>query len=268
MEGIVVIGLISLAAFFILRIVSVLDDMHCNKQSVINNLYELHQYDYATPVLKAKYEYLYELNQKISKQLGIKPPPIYLQDTDTNNAMAINTGFFQAVIFETKTFIGLDAQGLGAVLAHELYHIQQKHYLKSVARHFFIGASWIVLNMFILMNVVDSINLAEPATKGESYYWVICLMFFFSGATLMGDHVILAIDRFIGRRQEIECDIFAAEATSFSDYLIEAHYFKDYEDFWSKPLTGFRAIKYHFFTTHPDWNKRIQAVANVNTNRK
>lgn len=264
MEAILVVGFISVIGSLILRLLTVLDNMHTNKIVITNNLLQLHQINYGHEInLKLKQEYLYELNQNVSKQLGIKPPPIYLQDTETDNAIAINTGFFQAVIFEQRTFEGLSAQGLGAVLAHELYHIQQKHYLKSVTRHLFLSTAWLILNVFILAHVVDSLHMQEPMTKAENYYWIICLMFFYSGASLMGDHFSLAFDRLISRRQEIECDVFCAQATSFSDYMIEAEYFKTREDsFWrSITLSGVRAIKFQVYSTHPDWHKRILAVA-------
>ena len=158
MEAILVVGIIALIGVVILRSLTVIESLFDNKRVVTKNLNQLCEVS-CSEVESQKREYLYLLNEKISKTLKISPPPIYLQNNDTDNAVAVNTGFFQAVVFELKTFEGLNAEGLGAVLAHELFHIQQHHYLKSIVRRMFITITWLLLNIFMLMNLSDILHL-------------------------------------------------------------------------------------------------------------
>lgn len=260
MEAILVVGLIALVIITLFRLITVVESLFDNKRIVTTQLSQMVEVAFS-PEHSHKREYLYLLNEKLSKELNIKPPPIYVQDSGTDNATAVNTGFFQAVIFEVKTLEGLNDKGLGAVLAHELFHIKEKHYLKSLARMFFISTSWILFNIFILMSLADQLNFPEPTTKAENYYFIFSIMMFFAGSSLIGDHLALIFDRFIGRKQEIECDIYSAKATCFEDYITEAEYFQNGEGlFWSRPLSPLNAIKAQMYYTHPNWDKRIGAV--------
>ena len=213
--------------------------------------------------IEDKIKYLNQLNQELSKKIGIRPPPMFVQETKDekkpevkeDNAIAVNWVFYTAVIWERNTIQNLSLKGLGAVLAHELWHIKDNHSPKSILLKYLVR----IVTLLLFIWITHEGN-AYPA-DGDGKQSLMSLIFasshfflFIHVGACVGDF----LDKLKSRKQELECDKFAGEVTTWDDYLDEAYYFKNLEKKGERSL--FRKIKGFFTDTHPSWNTRIEVV--------
>jgi heat shock protein HtpX len=70
---------------------------------------------------------LHRLNRELSRRAGLKPPQLFLVDSNAANAFATGHGGRGSAVALTRGLVRLlNQQELAGVLAHELAHLQQR----------------------------------------------------------------------------------------------------------------------------------------------
>lgn len=206
---------------------------------------------------KEKVDYLQKKNEELSSKLKIKPPTLYMVDNNEDQVTAVNWLFFKGVLWEKNTLQGLNKEALGAVLAHELFHIKSYHYLKGKA----IQSVLTVLGLLVLSVMLHGFVEAQP--KETIMFWAFVSVFSFLGLVKLLEYFVITFDNYISRQEELDCDRFAIESEGSEFFKAEAAYFKQKEEEWilrnpSKRWKPVKAIRSIIYNTHPSWEERLE----------
>ena len=204
-----------------------------------------------------KIKYLNQKNQEYSKLLKLSPPSLLIVDDDQDQVTAVNNFFKKAVIWEKRTLDNLNKEALGAILAHELFHIKHYHYLKGITLR---GV------LYIISLAVIAFFQANLVIEDKNWFSLIVGIFSLIGMFRFSQILIDAIDNSLGRLDEISCDKFSIEVSGKEAFLQEAQYFlkRETEALDLKGQKDFKIVaffKYYLFHTHPSWESRISLTS-------
>lgn len=207
-----------------------------------------------------KLKVLAQENTKISKILKIKDPEFLINPYDEGMSFdASGSGFLKSrVIFDLNLIENLDEGGLVSILAHELYHIKERHLLKSL----FLK---LTTNLIIFLGLYLFVIKNYPSLENVSYYFAIPLFFAILLTHIFVSYQVDSFSNVLSQLREYQCDIFAVKVNGFENLKkIAIVLEKDRQFEWFKtPKTFKEKIKFMLSVSHPTWEMRLEKCKKV-----
>lgn len=205
--------------------------------------------------------YLLNLNKEISRKYEIKEPVIKVFNDSDPNASAFLTMKNSYIAFSDIVLNSLHNEALGSVLAHEINHIKEKHFLKQTLIDMITSLFWHIIGSIPLIILYSNPDISfSLSTSHQIRVNLLLILNYFIILTFVQWLVIKIPSLFFSRKYEIESDLFAIKNTSKQAFFTQAMYFHNLSpDFYRKQKT-YKKI----FNTHPSWEKRIALIDNSN----
>lgn len=245
--------IIPLACIFMIYTISFLRSYKENKKETLTYLKGLKEMSHDNII----HSVLIEETKSICEKLQIKTPTLLISKDKDNNATAFGFEEFPAIVFSKDIEDNLSVDALKSILAHEIHHIKEKHFVTTLLIHWgtYIGSMFLVIALFNLLEMNPNAGLADFLLKDlflVAMGYAVFTVLEISGAGQ-------TITNIVSRKNEIECDVFAAKTMGIENYLTQAHYFlKTSKIEEPRPLK--QKIRGFVLYTHPSWSKRIKAV--------
>lgn len=205
---------------------------------------------------KDKILYLENLCKEICQKHQIPVPTILVQESDKYNATAVSFFGSPIVYFQSSLVLNENKEVLGSVLGHELYHIKENHVLNR--NILFYSLKYIFLGIILIC--------ASPIFAHVDKIMKYLMYFNVCTYHLISNSFATYTFNFVSRKQELQCDLFAAENVGLNVYLNQVDIFQNrpikkkskFDEFKRKILY----FKDMLENTHPTWDQRKIFVQN------